>query len=761
MPNCVKYTVARRRVNVKKNINRNYDVKWQDDLKLYEDIYSFFALEGCINDLYPVKKTEEVFAEVDGLEYSDEAAYNYYNLSYTIAEMYKDKYCVVFYDHTKKPKPTEERQNGRGRIESPVQNNSARVSAYEKGEYGTFEIYHAQENDANVEMFDYLFSESYVQKIENSLANKNQNQLSRDMIRIRDAISMYEDQKDDKPCKPFMFLLKSVSRFMIEPGLTKEGEFPAFNLLFEISQLRDTNSKVLLFVDKMNDLPTWLESENNNYRLKKLYVSKPDGDFKTKYFLNELCDLFAPDYSVLRLPEDYLDEIEFPAQYRKYRDCRLKFDNDMNRFNAFTEGFTVQTLQLFKAFLEQEIENRADIKNISDLVQKFKLGNQTNPWESPYLLNKIKDDGEDSLIGQMKSNILGQDPVLEKIHKSMKQAVTGINRIKDNDRRPRAVFFLAGPTGTGKTEVTKLLARELFGSEDRMIRFDMSEFSASHTDARLFGAPPGYVGYEAGGELTQAVKQNPFSIILFDEIEKANEKILDKFLQILGDGRLTDGKGETVYFSDSIIVFTSNCGIVGTDWPSKEFEDKMLEALSQIEEKGTDEEILNFKVRLAMYSGIKASSMSDEIFNRGQQFNSDLYYSYITSAVKAGVKAYFEKRLQRPELLGRIGEDNIIVYNFMTSETAPLVANKTIKDFEKFLYRKHNVALELTDEVRQFIINRICSFETLDLGARGIVMATENMLREPISDYLISRNAGDDSNETVTLFMEDSKIVCR
>ncbi|MHB9308697.1 AAA family ATPase, partial [Fusobacterium polymorphum] len=126
-------------------------------------------------------------------------------------------------------------------------------------------------------------------------------------------------------------------------------------------------------------------------------------------------------------------------------------------------------------------------------------------------------------------------------------------------------LFFVGPTGVGKTELAKSLASFIFGDENACIRFDMSEYNHEHSDQRLVGAPPGYVGYEAGGQLTNAVKEKPFCVLLFDEIEKAHGRILDKFLQILEDGRLTDGKGETVYFSETIIIFTSNIGAAEVD----------------------------------------------------------------------------------------------------------------------------------------------------------------------------------------------------
>jgi ATP-dependent Clp protease ATP-binding subunit ClpA len=227
----------------------------------------------------------------------------------------------------------------------------------------------------------------------------------------------------------------------------------------------------------------------------------------------------------------------------------------------------------------------------------------------------------DQIEAFIRERVKGQDRAVRHMIDIVTRAVTGVGGARGG--RPRGVAFLAGPTGVGKTELAKTTTELLFGDERAYIRFDMSEFSAEHADQRLIGAPPGYIGYDTGGELTNAVRERPFSVLLFDEIEKAHPRILDKFLQVLDDGVLTSGRGERVYFSESLIIFTSNLGM---------------------------------------------SAVGEDGQRRVNTSSADTYEE-MEAKVRAEIERHFKLEIGRPELLNRIGE-NIIVFDFIRTALA-------------------------------------------------------------------------------------------
>ncbi len=181
----------------------------------------------------------------------------------------------------------------------------------------------------------------------------------------------------------------------------------------------------------------------------------------------------------------------------------------------------------------------------------------------------------------LKKKIIGQDNAIEKVCDRIRLFMAGLN----NDRRPLGVFFFAGPTGVGKTELAKIIASEIFGSEDKLFRFDMSEYSQPHEVARLIGAPPGYVGYADEGQLTGAVKRNPNCVILLDEFEKAHEKIFNIFLQVFDAGRLTDGKGQSVDFRNTLIIMTSNIGANLATYSEEDNEDRRAHLINALKSR--------------------------------------------------------------------------------------------------------------------------------------------------------------------------------
>ena len=266
--------------------------------------------------------------------------------------------------------------------------------------------------------------------------------------------------------------------------------------------------------------------------------------------------------------------------------------------------------------------------------------------------------------------------------------------------KPKGVLFFAGPTGTGKTETAKTLAEKLFGDESCCIRFDMSEYSQGHSDQKLLGAPPGYVGYEAGGQLTNAVKDHPFSILLFDEIEKAHPSIFDKFLQILEDGRMTDGQGNTVYFSECIIIFTSNLGIYTRN-----------------------------------ETGIREPNVTP-----------DMEYPEVQKKVRQAIEDYFKLELGRPEILNRIGE-NIVVFDFIRPDVAKLILRSQIDRIVRNLEAEKRIRLVLSDTAMETLQAK--ALDNLGNGARGIGNIVESLLINPLSRYLFDEEIRGDVKLTI------------
>lgn len=721
-----------------------YDVKWQNDLSIYMDSFSSFILEGAVHDLHPVRRGD---------------GYVYESLEMTLARLYSDRYCVVFYDNNKKAGAVVEAAGQEDEDEGgePAQGNGNGT----RNEFNSFTFFENEVPDAsgrmvpnpNIELFRKYYRGDYANEVRDTASSNQQGSFALDVRRIRDAMKDYGDNvtrtevrdqstgrvtvqyQSERPeyqnTKPFLFILPGVSRYMTRPGDPDASENVPLTILYGATQIAETPCKLMLFVDKINDLPTWFEAEDSNPSIKKLYLAPLDASFRKSFFENEMVNVFDP------IPSGQEDKL-------------------LDRFAAYTENYSLRRLQQLRNFvITSEDHLDRNLRNIDKAVLKFESGQSKDPWRSFDMYEKV-----DRLEATLNKAIQGQEHVTAAIQRSIKAAVTGTSTISKNDRRPRAIFFLAGPTGTGKTEVTKRLTETIFGNPDSMVVFDMSEFKEEHTASRLFGAPPGYVGYEAGGELTKAVKNNPFTVVLFDEIEKAHSSIWDKFLQILGEGRLTDGKGETVYFTKSIIVFTSNLGVPSeikniTTAQRNELRAAALakeaEILAKIQSATNDAaretqlaELGSLEEKRASNEGLNVSFAEHAYFRDyykhfGFESALAMFNDFAEKTVRQRIIDYFTSTIGRPEILGRIGEHNILTYHFISPSIATKIADSALNKAKEYYSQDHDfhIDLDITDKAAvDFIHRSVQEPQVLDLGGRGIVTRVTELLSAAIQEFV-------------------------
>ena len=412
---------------------------------------------------------------------------------------------------------------------------------------------------------------------------------------------------------------------------------------------------LIWLVEKEGDLPDWLLV--NNPRIRHIPVSKPDSTFRRALASALIKGLSGWQQATPEL----LAKAE--ATFVNSTEGMLLLDMNAITTLARVEGLT--------------------INDISDAVRRYKVGVTEDPWQK---IERQKIEQADDFVYQ---RVKGQNHAVVHMLDIIKRAITGVG-VNRKGNRPRGVVFLAGPTGVGKTELAKTITSLLFNDESAYIRFDMSEFSSEFSDQRLIGSPPGYVGYDVGGELTNAIREKPFSVVLFDEIEKAHPRVMDKFLQILDDGVLTSGRGERVYFSEALIIFTSNLGIY-----------KLSE---------TGERIAN----------VSAHDQFDDVQEK----------------VKNEIERHFKFVLNRPEILNRIGE-NIIVFDFIRPDVAEQIFQQMIDGVIEDL-QTQGVILSFTPEALQSL--KKIALADLSNGGRGIRNQIEAHLLNPLARELFKLN---------------------
>ncbi len=457
---------------------------------------------------------------------------------------------------------------------------------------------------------------------------------------------------------------------------------------------RDSLNSVFIIVNKLNDLPSWFFLDNP--AVKVINISTPRREERETFIKG------GNNFSSFFDRQIYNEEIGF---YQQPENQHL-LEELQNKFIGATDQFSFTDINSLRLLCKNE---KLHLKELPSVVDLFKFGLKDNPW------NAIDRTQVANAFEILQRRVKGQDLALKKTVDVIKRAVTGMASLQhSSNSHPKGVLFFAGPTGTGKTELAKSMAELIFGDEKNFIRFDMSEFSQSHSDQRLLGAPPGYVGYEAGGQLTNAVRNNPFSIILFDEIEKAHPLILDKFLQILEDGRMTDGQGKTVYFSEAVIIFTSNLGI------SQEIQDP-------------------------------ATGM----VQRKQVVTPELDYEEVQQKVMEGIERYFKEKISRPEILNRIGE-NIVIFDFIRPQVAELILNSQIKKIISRVSEEKKIRIEISDKAREHLLE--AAKGNLENGGRGIGNVVESHLINPLSRALFDLNVAENGTLKVVDIRDNGSI---
>ena len=292
---------------------------------------------------------------------------------------------------------------------------------------------------------------------------------------------------------------------------------------------------------------------------------------------------------------------------------------------------------------------------------------------------------------ELHKRVIGQHDAIVAVSKSIRRARAGIK----DPKRPTGSFIFLGPSGVGKTELARTLAEFMFGDEDAMIQIDMSEYMEKHSVSRLVGSPPGYIGYDEGGQLTEAVRRKPYSVVLFDEIEKAHPDVFNILLQILEDGKLTDAQGRKVDFRNVVVIMTSNIG---------------SQSISKNQTLGFaigDEEGLS-------YDDMKTRVMADL------------------------------KRVFRPELLNRI--DEIIVFPKLTKEEIIQIVDLLLQRVREQM-TSHEVTIELTEEAKELLVDK--GYDPA-MGARPLRRAIQRYIEDPLADFVLGRELMPGSTIVVT-----------
>jgi energy-coupling factor transporter ATP-binding protein EcfA2 len=508
--------------------------------------------------------------------------------------------------------------------------------------------------------------------------------------------------------EPLAIVIDHSSRLITSSDHLSPDERRQFTLLLKCMEDaavkgggRSMNHVLVLVCDKLQDLPSWLYVKHP--MAKTLQVELPDDLERRRYF--EMAETGF-----------FVNEGHMKVQERGT-------SNYVQTVVDLTRGLTNYELECLRLV---SLEEKIPLTTPKKLVEAYKFGIKESAWD---LLNQ--GEGRQKMVrsGQiLGKRVKGQDGAISAAVDIIKRAASGLSGIHHSAsaHKPKGVLFFAGPTGVGKTELARSLAELLFGDENSCIRFDMSEYAQEHSDQKLMGAPPGYVGHEEGGQLTNKVKESPFAVLLFDEIEKAHPKIMDKFLQILEDGRITDGKGETVYFSESVIIFTSNIGA---------YVDIPVGGGNRFTRKPN---ILPFCWQCASCDQIYVEQERPTQCRCGQVDleRRETPYRVVKDKVLKALEEHFKQKLGRPEIYNRIG-NNFVVFDYIRQPIIRQILDKLQTIIIEKLMEEKGMEIEFVPQVQDFILHRAAN--NIQDGGRGIGNLVETVLVNPLGRNIFDR----------------------
>ena len=458
-------------------------------------------------------------------------------------------------------------------------------------------------------------------------------------------------------------------------------------------QYQDSELEMLLRIEKL------IENISPNNRL--IMVALQDTLVPTELYTN------SPKTRVHSIP------IPGKAERQAYLKHRLGASyKHQDLITGLTDGLFLRDL----GNMIPELSGQPDLpeRDVRRLVNRYRIGEQEDYFgalDIEYLSNAATWFVE---TGSVK----GQDEAIRRVVDTLVLARAGLAGTATGvQTKPQGTLFFAGPTGVGKTLLARKIADFLFKTEEAFIRFDMSEFKEEHTTSKLIGSPPGYVGYDKGGVLTNAVRERPFCVILFDEVEKAHPKIMDIFLQLLDEGRLTDSRGQTVFFTETIIIFTSNLGTRTTD----------IHGHSSSERSDLDQ--------------ILADASSEERKARIREHFANC------------VNRFFMFEISRPELLNRIG-NNIVAFNYIDSQEvqASIVDSllNTVKSEVEDDHRASGHTIQIDSSVCAHVVKRYGRYIS-EFGGRAVASAVRDDVLLPLSYALLRSEHSGRRNVTFVL----------